>query len=159
MKSIEEMKVIDTIIITLFILLIFIPVLLLLSPFLIIYAIITWIKYKHDLKKVLLEYDGKIIFLYGAYHEFNFSTYFDNHPSGIKCLEVSNHFSDDILIAYLTRKRKANSLPQLVKIEGKNTIVKQHYSSFKHYVKRNNDTDNFFKLIESSIKNLEKSTL
>jgi hypothetical protein len=71
-------------------------------------------------------------------------------------MEVPNHYMYDNFISHLTKNRKTKNLPQLVKVDGKNTIVKEHYNSFKYYIRRTNNADGFFELIESSIKNLEK---
>lgn len=150
------MRIIEKINISIVVVFIIIPIVLVLSPFFIIFGIISWIKHKSELKKILSENDGKIVFLYGEYHEFDFLSYFKNHHPAIKCLEVPNHYISDILINHLIRNRKAKSLPQLIKIEGKNIIQKEHYNSFKYYVRRNNDAESFYELIESSIKNLER---
>ena len=82
-----------------------IPIVIVLSPFFIIFGIISWIKHKSELKKILSENDGKIVFLYGEYHEFDFLSYFKNHHPAIKCLEVPNHYISDILINHLIRNR------------------------------------------------------
>jgi len=133
-----------------------IGIILILSPVIIAAILIFRIKDHRKLKKLLAENDGKILFLYGEYHEFDFLTYFETHHSEIKCLEVPNHYMHDDFMRHITKGRKAKSLPQLVKIDGKNIIVKEHYNSFKHYIRRNDNSVPFFELIESSVKNLEK---
>jgi hypothetical protein len=154
------MKTINDIITTIIILLLVSPIIIVLIIVFVPYSIIQNIIYKRKRKKelenALFLNDGKIVFLYGGYHEFDFLIYFETHHSDIKCLKVENHYNSDVFTEYLVQDRKSKSLPQLVKIDGKNILKKEHYNSFKHYIRRKNDIDPFFELIESSIKNLEK---
>ncbi|WP_160129682.1 hypothetical protein [Kordia antarctica] len=83
-------------------------------------------------------------------------TYFETHHSEIICLQIPNRSIDDLFIDHLMQGRKPKSLPKLVKIDGNNLLVKEHYNSFKHCIRRTNNTNRFFELIESSIQNLEK---
>lgn len=114
-------------------------------------------KRKKELEEALEINDGNIFFLYREYHEYNFLSYFEKNHSEIYCIQVKNYNPENVLLDYLTEKCKSKSYPKLVKIDGENILRKQHYNSFKHYIRRNNNPVPFFELIESSIKNLEKS--
>ena len=157
MKILNDLK---NIVLLLFFIVLAIPILIVCAvifiPFSIIYRFFDKRKRKKQLEEALLLNDGKIIFLYGAYHEFDFLPYFVTHHSDIKCLIIPNHYISDVFMEYLIKDRKPKSLPKLVKIDGENLITREHYNSFKHYIRRNNDADHFFELIDSSIKNLEK---
>ncbi|WP_298517023.1 hypothetical protein [uncultured Kordia sp.] len=154
------MKTIGNIIAVLICIAIGIPLLIIFMLFYTPYSYVRNYEYrrkrKKELEEALIQNNGKIIFLYGEYHTFNFLKYFKDHYPEIQCLQVYNGYNTSgVFVDHLTKNRKAKSLPQLVKIDGKNILKKEHYNSFKHYIRRNNDADSFFKLIESSIKNLE----
>ncbi|MGH1383792.1 hypothetical protein [Kordia sp.] len=134
----------------------FLFVLLLLSPWIYIKNRIWGRKLRKKIKVRLKEYDGKIIFLYGEYHTFDFVSYFQQHHPEITCFEVPNHPPTDPFITYLNARNPPKSLPQLAKIIDEYPLRKVHYNSFKHYVRRKKDTDSFYELIERSIKNLKE---
>jgi hypothetical protein len=154
------MKTIGNIILVILLLILVSPIVIVLIiifvPYSIIRGFIDRRNRKKELEDALFLNDGKILFLYGEYHEFDFLTYFETHHSGIQCLEVENHYNSDVFTEYLVKDMKSKSLPQLVKIDGENILKREHYNSFKHYIRRTNNVDGFFELIDSSIKNLGK---
>jgi hypothetical protein len=114
------------------------------------------LKIKKKIRQSLQKYNGKIVFLYGEYHTHDFKAYFEFWHPEIDCFEIPNHKKATPFIRYLNADNPPKSLPQLVKIIDEATIKKKHYTTFKHYVRRNNDEKTFYKFIERSIKNLEK---
>lgn len=109
------------------------------------------------LSKLKKENNGRIYFLYADYNKFDFNPYFKNHQDNIVCVSMSRIANNDLFMDYLSRQHPRNKcFPRLVKIDGKNVITKEHYNSFKSLVKRNNDSNAFFDLIERSIQNLKK---
>lgn len=154
------MKTLANVILVLLIIVTGVPLLLIFILFYSPYSIVNYFlnrrKRKKELKEALEINNGKIFFLYREYHKHNFLSYFEKKHSEIYCIQVKNYNPENILLDYLTINNKSKSYPQLIKIDDENIIRKEHYNSFKHYVRRNNNPDHFFELIDSSIKNLEK---
>lgn len=115
----------------------------------------TW-RLKKKFKENMKKHNGKIVFLYGEYHTFDFLPYFQKWHPDITCLEVPNHATVDIFTVYVSQKKPPKSLPQLVKIIDGELFTKTHYSAFKHYIHKNNDAESFYELIERSIENLKE---
>lgn len=142
------------------ILIIGIPLLILLIvigiPFFAIKEFFHLRKRKKELKKALKIYDGKIFFLYREYHNHYFFNHFQENYPDIHCMEVLDYDIRNPFIDYITKDHKRKSYPKLIKIEGKNIIRKEHYNSFKHYIRRKNDEASFYELIARSIENLKE---
>ncbi|AXG68317.1 hypothetical protein KORDIASMS9_00511 [Kordia sp. SMS9] len=134
----------------------FLLVLLLVSPWIYVKNRIWGRKLRKKIKAQLKKYDGKIIFLYGEYHTFDFEWYFQKFHPDITCLQVPNHPPMDPFILYLSARNPPKSLPQLVKVTDGHTFKKTHYSSFKYYIRKQKDVIRFFELMERSIKNLQE---
>lgn len=142
--------------------LLLISVLLLIAiPILVIGCIIfliSNIKDKKRLKKLIQSNNGKLYFIYADYNNYDFSSYFKNHKKHIKCIKVDGEFYNNYLIGYLTKDCSNKNFPRLVKIEGDSLVTKIHYNSFKNLYKRKNDIDSFFSLLEKSINKLENES-
>ncbi len=50
----------------------------------------------------------------------------------------------------------SKGFPCLITVINNEVVSKEHFNSFKHYVKRSKKPELFFELLKSSIKNLEK---
>ena len=61
------------------------------------------------------KHNGKIVFLYGEYHTFDFLPYFQKWHPDITCLEVPNHATVDVFTVYVSQKKPKEIL--LSKIE------------------------------------------
>ncbi len=138
---------------------IFIPILTVLAlifiPYLIVTSSIDRKKRKEKLKNILGKKNGEIFLLYKEYNQFNFNNYFKENNFKIDCLKIETYTFNDPLLEYLAKDTQTKGFPCLVKIIDGDIITKQHYNSFKYYVKRNKDLESFFSLLRRSINNLK----
>ena len=139
-----------------------IPIILFLIVFvgipLLLFLIVIWkidaIKSNIELKKLIKINNGKLYFIYAEYNDYDFVTYFESNHKDVKCVKVNSQRIQSSLIQYLVKGSLNKSYPRLAKIQDNNVVSKEHYNSFKNLYKRRNDIENFFDLIEKSIKNL-----
>ena len=111
---------------------------------------------KSRLKKLIKSNDQKIFFVYADYNEFDFDEYFRNNHSEISLIKITNRRVEGLLFNYLIKNCKTKCYPRLVKIRGRELIHKEHYNSFKNLVKRNKNYEEFYNLLDASIKNLKR---
>ena len=138
------------------IILLVIGILLIIAPIavlgVLVNRIFTWIKGNFLLKKNI----GKIYFLYHDYNAFDFAPYFSTDE--VTLIKVNDGWDSGVLENRLKPKRSTHRFPRIVKIGDNGLIVKEHFNSFKHYVKREKDPDAFISLAQRSIKNLRYSS-
>jgi len=112
-------------------------------------------KRKKELRKKLYINKGKIYFLYKDYNQFNFDDFFKEKDISIKSVKVEGNLYNDVLLYHFSKSFTTKGFPMLIKIEENEIKIKRHFNSFKHYVKRNKDSQSFYTLLKRSIKNLE----
>lgn len=111
---------------------------------------------RKKLKQLIRENNGAVYFIYADYNNYDFSKCIKERFNTINCLNANEFRSDDLLACYLLRGSYSKNYPRLVKIQGEALISKQHYNSFKHFYKRNDDIESFWLLINQSIQNLKR---
>ncbi len=131
-----------------------IPIITLGLIFVSLYYLVYKLNRKRKLRKVLCENEGQIFFLYKKYNQFNFQEYFESNNFEINCIEIEDDVFNDVFLFHLSRCAGTKGYPRLIKIENRKLLVKEHYNSFKYYVKRNKKPEDFFSLLKKSIKNL-----
>ena len=146
------MKKLNDIIFILLLLLIIIPLVLIGIPLLIIWFIVNELSDKLKLKKMLRVNDGKIYLVYHDYNDLNFEDIFKNSKATL--VEINDYYCKNILYNHFKRTAGRKAYPRLILIHNKELIIKDHYSSFKHYVKKKKDVKRFSEEIQKSIKNL-----
>ena len=133
-------------------------VLILLSPIIVVFAFKSIRKNLSDKKKLkdVLELNNeKIFFFFADYNGYDFSKHFEERKDDITCIKTGEKWENRTLVKHLTNDFSNKRFPLLVKIEDGKLIKKNHYDSFKHLYKRNNDINAFMDLVDRSIKNLK----
>lgn len=152
---------IDHLILFLIALIIIIPIALLLitiglaiTPFLLSSSIVQKLKENRALKAAIKQHEKQIYFLYTDYNDFDFSPYFEENHSTIELINANNQYQKSLLSKHLIAQPGKNKYPRLIQIKNGQLIVKQHFSAFKHFVKREKDEVAFFNILDRSIANL-----
>jgi len=154
MRESQDVGFLGRILIFMGIILLF-PVLVVLLFYFLISQVVIKIRKKIELRNILRDKNGQIILLYSNYNEFNFLENLNIKHIDIECILVNDPIYNDVFLSHLCRGFNTKAYPVLVKVKGKEVIKKEHYNSFKYYVKRNNDVESFFLLLEKSVNNLK----
>ena len=127
------------------------PIVLLIIIFTFIESIIDKIK----LKKYIKLNNDKMFFLFAEYNNFDFSDYFTKRHKDITCLNVDeNDVINSNIFNYTNQYTSGKSYPRIVKIKDDQLLIKNQYGNFKGLAKNIDNKDDFFKILESSIKNI-----
>lgn len=123
-----------------------------------LWYLISKIKDRKNLKRLLHENDNQIFFMYARYNNVDFSSLLKDKFEELTFVEVKNHYENDILINHMIEDCNGQNFPRLVKIKNGQLLHKIHFGSFKHFYKRKNDAKSFIDIIERSLKNLENES-
>lgn len=152
---------IDHLILVLIALIIIIPIALLLiavglavTPFLLTFNTIQKLKENQALKTAIKQHEKQIYFLYADYNDFDFSTYFEENHSNVELINANNQYQQSMLSKHLISQSGKNKYPRLIQIKNGQLVIKQHFSTFKHFIKREKDNATFFSILGKSINNL-----
>ncbi|WP_299836256.1 hypothetical protein [uncultured Tenacibaculum sp.] len=161
MEEYQKANFLESILIII-VLIIIVPILfvllLIIGPYFTIHSFFQKRKRKKELKQFLEENNNKIYLIYNQHNYLDFKTYYNNQNKDIECIREGYYNSKNTFLHYLPDV-SITKCPKLVKIKNKEIITKEHFNSYRHYVKRNNNPEAFFELLNSSIKNLENEKL
>lgn len=154
MEKSNDLSFFEGILVFMGIILVF-PFLIILLVCFLVFQGVAKIRKKIKLYKILKDKDGEVLLLYSNYNEFDFSKVLNSRGVNVECFLVEESVYNNVLLSHLCKGFNTKAYPRLVKVNGKEVISKEHYNSFKYYVKRNDDMGSFVSLLIKSINNLK----
>ncbi len=132
---------------------------ILIVPFILLVIIFSFIETiidKFRLGQLLKSHEGKTFLIYADYNLIDFSDYLKNERRDLLSFRVTNNGVKGLLNNYLIKENQSKSYPRLTKISNGKLVHKNHYVNFKKLFKKDNDIEQFYALLDKSIKNLEE---